>query len=74
MLKKRLKSEHGGQLRDFFLEDAVMYDLVEEPSLFFTSQERQQIVLHLLNNIRLNYTQKIEGHILVYGQAIGKCG
>ena len=70
-LKKRLKREHGGQLRDFFMEDAVMYENIESSADFFTTQERQQITLHLLNNIRVTKTQKILGHIMVEGQAIG---
>ena len=70
-LKKRLKLEHGGQLRDFFMEDAVMYENIESSADFFTTQERQQITLHLLNNIRVTKTQKILGHVMVEGQAIG---
>ena len=72
LLKKKLKDEHGGQLRDFFMEDCRMYEDVGDPSLFFTSQERQQIILHLINNLRLESTQKVQGHLMVEGQAIGR--
>lgn len=71
-LKKRLKQEHGGQLRDFFMEDAVMYENIDCSAEFFTTQERQQITLHLLNNIRITHTQKVDGYVMVEGQAIGK--
>ncbi|XP_067931907.1 anoctamin-8-like [Watersipora subatra] len=70
LLKKKLKDKHGGQLRDFFVEDSKMYEDVDRPSLFFTSQERQQVILHLINNIRLNHTDTIEGHVMLEGQAI----
>ncbi|KAF6033276.1 ANO8 [Bugula neritina] len=44
-LKKQLKQKYGGQLKDFFLEDAGMYQDVEDTELFFTSEERQHILL-----------------------------
>jgi len=71
-LKKQLKQKYGGQLKDFFLEDAGMYQDVEDTELFFTSEERQHILLHLLNNIRLGDTEKVLSHVMLEGQPISE--
>lgn len=70
-LKKRLSSEHGGLLRDFFLEDALMYEGIDDPKTFFTCVERQQITLYLLNSIRLKESQEVHGHKFMEGAALG---
>lgn len=49
-----------------------MYENIDCSAEFFTTQERQQITLHLLNNIRITHTQKVDGYVMVEGQAIGK--
>jgi len=72
-LKKKLEDRYGGQLREFFTDDAHMYEGIESPATFFTSQERQHITLHLLNNIRVKTPHEcIQGHRFIRGQAIGK--
>ena len=70
-LKKKLKKEHGGQLREFYFEDALLYEGIDDSNEFFTGQERQQITLHVLNNMRMTENKKIQGYEFVEGQAIG---
>ena len=71
-IRKHLKQEYGGGMKEFLFEDQDYFEGVEDHTTFLTSQERQSIVHHMLNNLRA-----VDGDSLCYikfleGQAIGK--
>ncbi|KAJ8678448.1 hypothetical protein QAD02_014235, partial [Eretmocerus hayati] len=71
-LPKRLSQEYGGGLKEFVGTEAVCFEGSDDESLFFTTQERQSLVLHLLYTLRagphdLNTLPSLK---LVDGQAI----
>lgn len=69
-LPKVLKSEHGGGLKEFVLNDARCFMGMDSEELFFTSQEKQFLVLHLLHTLRADSTNNLPGLKLIDGQAI----
>ncbi|CAF1366308.1 unnamed protein product [Adineta steineri] len=58
-LEKPIKQEFGGGYQAFLFNELEFYQGVEDEDKFFSTQERQSIVLHLLYSIRIN-----EDHIL----------
>ena len=60
-LEKPIKQEYGGGYRIFLFDDLELYEGVEDEEKFFSAQERQSIVLHLLYSIRLNEPKVIHG-------------
>lgn len=71
-LPKALKSEHGGGMKEFVLSDAQSFTGIDSEEHFFTSQERQYLVLHLLHTLRADSCDNIAGLKLIDGQAISK--
>lgn len=69
-MPKALKSEHGGGLKEFIQTDALSFEGIETEELFFTSQERQFLVLHLLQTLRADASDTLPGLKLIDGQAI----
>ncbi|CAH1392682.1 unnamed protein product [Nezara viridula] len=69
-LPKSLKSEHGGGMKEFVLSDAQSFTGIDSIEHFFTSQERQYLVLHLLHTLRADSCDNIAGLKLIDGQAI----
>uniref|UniRef100_A0A6P7G5P8 Anoctamin n=1 Tax=Diabrotica virgifera virgifera TaxID=50390 RepID=A0A6P7G5P8_DIAVI len=51
-LPKALKEDKGGGLKEFFVQDYISYENAEDEKLFFTTEERQWLVLHILESIR----------------------
>ncbi|OXU19847.1 hypothetical protein TSAR_010383, partial [Trichomalopsis sarcophagae] len=71
-LPKRLRQEYGGGLKEFVGSEATCFEGSDDESLFFTTQERQSLVLHLLHTLRAgpHDLNCIPGLKLVDGQAI----
>lgn len=76
-LQKRLRDDLGGTLRAFTERDSACFAPSKEygSEVFFTSQERQWLVLHLLNSLRASDldVSSLHGNARVFeGQSIGK--
>lgn len=71
-LPKRLQQEYGGGLKEFVGTEASCFVGSNEESNFFTTQERQSLVLHLLHTLRAgpHDLNSLPGLKLVDGQAI----
>ncbi|CAF0967165.1 unnamed protein product [Adineta ricciae] len=60
-LEKPIKQEFGGGYQIFLFDELEFYQGVEDEDKFFSTQERQSIVLHLLYSMRMNETQLLNG-------------
>jgi anoctamin-8 len=60
-LEKPIKQEFGGGYQIFLFDDLEFYEGVQDEEKFFSTQERQSIVLHLLYSIRIIENQIING-------------
>ncbi|XP_064619768.1 anoctamin-8-like isoform X2 [Lineus longissimus] len=70
-LKKSLKTEYGGGMKEFEYNDRDCYQHSDEEDVFLTSQERQIIVRHMLYNLRAITGDNLNGKIrFLEGQAI----
>ncbi|GLG96978.1 Anoctamin [Gryllus bimaculatus] len=69
-LPKTLKSDYGGGLKEFVQQEATYFEGVENESGFFSTQERQWLVLHLLQTLRAGSADQLGGLRLIEGQAI----
>ncbi|XP_047117535.1 anoctamin-8 [Schistocerca piceifrons] len=69
-LPKTLKSEFGGGLKEFVQQEAACFEGTDNESTFFTTQERQWLVLHLLQTLRAAPGDQLGGLKLIEGQAI----
>ncbi|XP_076443628.1 anoctamin-8-like isoform X2 [Babylonia areolata] len=69
-IRKPLKSEFGGGIKEFVLEDQECFEGVGEEETFLTSQERQSIVHHMLNDLRATEGEELNGVRFVEGQPI----
>lgn len=58
----------GGGLREFILSEMDMFEGIEDHSFFFTMQERQSLILYVLNTRRVQncdwLTELVEGQPL----------
>lgn len=73
-LPKTLKPNRGGGIKEFSIQDLLCFEGAENEKTFFTTQERQWLVLRLLESIRAksNDTDALPGVVLLEGQPIGK--
>lgn len=72
-LPKRLREEFGGGLKEFLGSEATYFQGSDSENSFFTTQERQSLVQHILHTIRAgptDLTTSITGLKLVDGQSI----
>ncbi|XP_069166771.1 anoctamin-10 isoform X3 [Procambarus clarkii] len=69
-LVKRMKTEYGGGLRELSHTELGIFQGVEDGATFFTTLERQSIVLHILNSLRATQGEAVEGTTFREGQAI----
>ncbi|KAK7063200.1 Anoctamin-8 [Halocaridina rubra] len=67
---KRTKPEHGGSLKEFSLSEIQVFQAVDDEEAFFSTQERQSIVLHILNSLRAKQEERIEKAKIRAGRAI----
>lgn len=71
-LPKRLRQEVGGGLKEFTQSEANSFEGTENEGSFFTTQERQWLVFHLLQTIRASADEDIGKTKFIVGQAISK--
>ncbi|XP_014250466.1 anoctamin-8 [Cimex lectularius] len=69
-LPKSLKSGHGGGLKEFVQAEADYFEGIEDSETFFSTQERQYLVLHLLQTLRASDGDTLSGLKLIDGQPI----
>ncbi|XP_057333098.1 anoctamin-8 isoform X3 [Microplitis mediator] len=71
-LPKALRQEYGGGLKEFIHTEINCFEGSDDQTLFFTTQERQSLVLHLLHTLRATHQDlsSLPGVKLVEGQAI----
>ena len=69
-LPKRLQQEYGGGLKEFVCSEAKCFEGSDKEAHFFTTQERQSLVLHLLHTLRAGPNDSLPDLKLVEGQAI----
>jgi len=70
-LPKTLRSEFGGGLKEFVQQEVSYFEGTENEREFFTTQERQWLVLHLLQTLRAGPEDHVGVLKLIEGQAIG---
>lgn len=70
-LPKAVRPERGGGLKEFVQTEMNCFEGIEEEGFFFTTQERQSLVLHLLQTLRAVQGDSLPGLKLIEGQAIG---
>lgn len=73
-LPKTLRSEYGGGLKEFVQQEVSYFEGTDNEREFFTTQERQWLVLHLLHTLRAGPEDQVAGLKLIEGQAIGMLG
>lgn len=73
-LPKALKVDKGGGLKEVFVQDYLSYEGSHNDQCFFTSEERQWLVLRLLESIRAKSSDlgQIPDLNLIEGQPIGE--
>ncbi|GLV40346.1 uncharacterized protein CBL_04147 [Carabus blaptoides fortunei] len=71
-LPKTLKANRGGGIKEFSIQDSLCFEGAENEQTFFTTQERQWLVLRLLESIRAksNDTDALPEVVLLEGQPI----
>ena len=70
-IRKPVKSEYGGGNKEFVFEDQHFFVESDNPATFFTSQERQSIVRHMLFSLRAHQGDTVDKIQFLEGQAIG---
>ena len=71
-IKKILKDDYGGGMKEFTFEDQDCFAGVEDQESFFTTQERQSIVYHMINNLRATQGEQLDKIKFLEGQPIGE--
>lgn len=71
-LPKALKPSRGGGLKEFYVQEFQSYEGSNDENLFFTTEERQWLVLRLLDSVRAKASEfgAIPGLTLLEGQPI----
>lgn len=71
-LPKALRQEFGGGFKEFVGSEANCFEGSDDETRFFTTQERQSLVLHLLHTLRAgpHDLHSLSGLKMVEGQAI----
>ncbi|XP_062571901.1 anoctamin-8-like isoform X2 [Saccostrea cucullata] len=69
-IQKLLKEELGGGMKEFSVEEQECFKNIEDENLFFSSQERQSIICHLLDNLRAIQGEQLGKVKFVEGQSI----
>ena len=72
-IRKLLKKEFGDGMAEFVYADLVDFECVEEKEIFFTSQERHSIILHMMNDLRAVEGEKLNGVCFLESQPICEC-
>uniref|UniRef100_A0A3P8YUZ9 Anoctamin n=1 Tax=Esox lucius TaxID=8010 RepID=A0A3P8YUZ9_ESOLU len=69
-LRKSVKPEFGGGTQSFSCEEDYIYENIESELCFFTSQERQSIIKHWLDNLRAKQGEVLHNLHFLEGQPI----
>ncbi len=70
---KLLRADLGGGWKEFTIKEKDSFEGVTDMDVFLTSQERQSILLHLLNSVRAEKSMVIADRIKFReGEAISK--
>ncbi|KAJ8304856.1 hypothetical protein KUTeg_018439 [Tegillarca granosa] len=69
-IRKPIKEEYGGGMKEFSYEDQECFAGVMDEEHFFASQERQSIINHMLNNLRAEKGEQLGNVKFLEGQAI----
>lgn len=69
-LPKRLNSDYGGGLKEFLRSEENKFEGFENEMEFFTMQERQWLILRLLETLRTHSCEEIGNVKFIEGQAI----
>lgn len=56
-LPKTIKKEFGGGLKEFVQSELSCFDSSDDENVFFTTQERQWLVLNLLQHLKAGLTK-----------------
>lgn len=51
-LKKLIKPNYGGGIKEFIFEEQEFYENIEHEDLFLSTQEKQSIIFEILNQIK----------------------
>jgi len=70
-IRKPVKLEYGAGNKEFVFEDQNFFAGTDDPATFFTSQERQSIVRHMLFSLRAHQGDALDKIHFLEGQAIG---
>lgn len=70
-IQKLLKEDLGGGMKEFTFEEQECFYNIEDENQFFSSQERQSIIHHLLDNLRAIKGEQLGKVKFVEGQSIG---
>ncbi|XP_069783985.1 anoctamin-8 [Narcine bancroftii] len=69
-LRKPVKQEFGGGTRVLCCDEDYIYENIENEIYFFTSQERQSIIRHWLDNLRAKQGESLHNIQFLEGQPI----
>lgn len=61
-LKKVIKSNFGGGVKEFIFEEQEFYENIEDEDRFLTTQEKQSIIYQIINRI------KCESDVYLHGK------
>ena len=70
-IQKLLKEDLGGGMKEFTFDEQECFYNIEDENQFFSSQERQSIICHLLDNLRATKGEQLGKVKFVEGQSIG---
>ena len=71
-IRKPVKMEFGGGMKEFVFEDQDYFEGVDNHKTFLNSQERQSIVKTMLYNLRAVEGDTVRKIHFLEGQAIGE--
>ncbi|XP_022332682.2 anoctamin-8-like isoform X3 [Crassostrea virginica] len=69
-IQKLLKEDLGGGMKEFTFDEQECFYNIEDENQFFSSQERQSIICHLLDNLRATKGEQLGKVKFVEGQSI----
>lgn len=68
-LKKPIKPNFGGGVKEFIFEEQEFYDQIENEEKFLTSQERQSIIYEMLNELTCG-EDSLEETVIIAGRKV----
>lgn len=71
-LRKPLKPEFGGGMKEFVYEERDCFNEADNKDFFLSSQERQSIILNMLYGLRASDKDELLNIKFIEGQPIGQ--